>query len=50
MHWQPLVVLAGIFFAVCLPNMRRKDESLSRYDNFEAYRERSGLLLPKIGS
>jgi hypothetical protein len=30
--------------------MRRKDESLSRYDNFEAYRERSGLLFPKLGS
>ncbi|MCP9928847.1 DUF1295 domain-containing protein [Cyanobium sp. CH-040] len=50
MHWQPFVVLAGFFFAIFLPNMRRKDESLSRYDNFEAYRERSGLLLPRLGS
>ncbi len=50
MHWQPFVVLAGFFLVVFLPNMRRKDESLSRYDNFQAYRERSGFLLPKLGS
>jgi steroid 5-alpha reductase family enzyme len=50
MHWQPFVVLAGFFLVIFLPNMRRKDESLSRYDNFQAYRERSGLLLPKLGS
>jgi steroid 5-alpha reductase family enzyme len=50
MHWQPFLVLAGFFIAIFLPNMRRKDESLSRYDNFEAYRERSGLLFPKLGS
>jgi protein-S-isoprenylcysteine O-methyltransferase Ste14 len=50
MHWQPFVVLAGFFFAIFLPNMRRKDESLSRYDDFEAYRERSGLLLPKLSA
>jgi steroid 5-alpha reductase family enzyme len=47
MHWQPFVVLAGFFFAIFLPNMHRKDQSLSRYDNFEAYRSRSGLLIPK---
>lgn len=50
MHWQPFVVLAGFFLVVFLPNMRRKDESLSRYEDFEAYRSRSGLLLPKLSS
>jgi steroid 5-alpha reductase family enzyme len=48
MHWLPYVVLAGFGFGVFLPNMREKDESLSRYPGFAAYRERSGLLLPKL--
>jgi protein-S-isoprenylcysteine O-methyltransferase Ste14 len=48
MHWLPFVILAGFFFALFLPNMRRKDASLSRYPEFEAYRERSGLLLPRL--
>ena len=48
MHWLPYVVLAGFGFGVFLPNMRKKDESLSRYPGFAAYRERSGLLLPRL--
>jgi protein-S-isoprenylcysteine O-methyltransferase Ste14 len=48
MHWLPYVVLAGFGFGVFLPNMRKKDASLSRYPGFAAYRERSGILLPKL--
>ena len=48
MHWRPYAVLAGFAFAVFLPNMRKKDASLSRYPGFAAYRERSGLLLPRL--
>jgi len=48
MHWLPYAVLAGFALAVFLPNMRKKDQSLSRYPGFDAYRERSGLLLPKL--
>ena len=48
MHWQPYAVLAGFGFGVFLPNMRKKDESLSRYPGFAAYRERSGLLRPML--
>jgi hypothetical protein len=33
---------------VFVPNMRKKDQSLSRYPEFAAYQERSGLLLPKL--
>ena len=44
-HWLPFVVLGGwvtsFFF-----RMSRKDKSLSRYDEFAAYRRRSGLLFP----
>ncbi|PSN17333.1 steroid 5-alpha reductase, partial [filamentous cyanobacterium CCP5] len=31
-----------------VPNMRKKDESLSRYPEFADYRARSGLLLPQL--
>ena len=48
MHWLPYAVLAGFGFAVFLPNMRKKDTSLARYPGFAAYRERSGLLVPKL--
>lgn len=48
MHWLPFVVLAAFGFGVFLPNMRRKDQSLARYPQFEAYRQRSGLLLPRL--
>ncbi|MBE9045100.1 DUF1295 domain-containing protein [Pleurocapsales cyanobacterium LEGE 10410] len=47
-HWLPFVIL-GIFTAVIfVPNMLKKDKSLSRYPEFAAYQERSGLLLPKL--
>ena len=47
-HWLPLAIL-GVFSAlVFVPNMRKKDQSLSRYPEFAAYKARSGLLLPKL--
>ena len=47
-HWLPFAIL-GLFAAlVFVPNMRKKDKSLSRYPEFAAYKERSGLLLPKL--
>lgn len=48
MHWLPFVILAGFALTLFLPNMRRKETSLSRYPEFEAYREHSGLLLPRL--
>jgi hypothetical protein len=50
MHWIPYAVQAGYVVGVFLPNMRRKDESPLRYPEFAAYQERSGLLLPRLGS
>jgi len=50
MHWLPYAVLAGFVVGVFLPNMRRKDASLSRYPEFAAYQKRSGWLLPRLGS
>jgi steroid 5-alpha reductase family enzyme len=48
MHWLPYVILAGFALVLFLPNMRRKDVSLSRYPEFEAYRQHSGRLLPRL--
>ena len=47
-HWLPFLIL-GIFAAIIfVPNMLKKDKSLARYPEFAAYKERSGLLLPKF--
>ena len=47
-HWLPFVILGMITASVFVPNMLKKDKSLSRYPEFAAYQERSGLLLPKL--
>ena len=47
-HWLPFVILGVVAILVFVPNMKKKDESLSRYPEFAAYKERSGLLLPKL--
>ena len=47
-HWLPFAIL-GLFAAgVFVPNMLKKDKSLSRYPEFEEYKANSGLLLPKL--
>lgn len=48
LHWLPPLALAGVFFGYWLPNMKRKDASLSRYPEFSAYAAGSGLLLPSL--
>ena len=48
MHWIPLLVLAAFIGAVWIPNMRRKDRSLSRYEKFSDYRQRTALLIPYL--
>ncbi len=47
-HWIPYAVMGVFVTVVWVPNMRKKDASLSRYPAFEAYRSRSGLLFPKL--
>ncbi len=47
-HWLPFVILGGFIALVFLPNMRSKDQSLSRYPEFVAYQAKSGLLFPKL--
>lgn len=47
-HWLPFVILAGFFSLIFMPNMLKKDKSLSRYPEFEAYKTHSGLFLPQL--
>lgn len=49
-HWIPFLILGSFFAGIFVPNMLKKDKSLSRYPEFEAYKARSGLLLPKLFS
>jgi steroid 5-alpha reductase family enzyme len=48
MHWLPVVILGLFIGIVWVPNMRRKDRSLSRYDGFEAYKKSSKFFIPFI--
>ncbi len=50
MHWIPFVVLTLFVSAVWIPNMRKKDKSLSRYPEFAAYKKRSGWMFPRFWS
>jgi steroid 5-alpha reductase family enzyme len=47
-HWQPALVLAG-WFLYFARNMRQKDTSMSRYPEFAAYKDRTGIFLPSPG-
>ena len=47
-HWIPIVVLVSFMIIIWLPNMRRKDKSLSRYPDYEDYKKRSSLVIPFI--
>lgn len=47
-HWLPFLILGGFVAGIFVPNMRKKDQSLSRYPEFEEYKTQSGLLFPKL--
>ena len=48
MHWIPIVVLGIFIVFVWIPNMIKKDKSLSRYENFNAYKNQSDSFFPFI--
>ncbi|MBC7880655.1 MAG: DUF1295 domain-containing protein [Anaerolineae bacterium] len=50
LHWLPFFILAVFAIGIFLPGMRKKDQSLSRYPEFEQYKLQSGFLLPKFFS
>ncbi len=47
-HWLPAVILAYVWLGIFLPNILCKEESLSRYPGWAAYRRRSRLLIPGV--
>ena len=48
MHWAPMLVLATAVFGLWLPNMLRKDRSLSRYPEFAQWKARSAMFIPYL--
>jgi len=47
-HWAPWAVLAWVWLALFVPNMLRKEASMSRYPEWAAYRARTFMLLPRL--
>jgi protein-S-isoprenylcysteine O-methyltransferase Ste14 len=47
-HPLPMLVLGGMIAGVWLPNMIKKDRSLSRYPEFAAWKARSWLFVPGL--
>ncbi|MCU0369740.1 MAG: DUF1295 domain-containing protein [Cyclobacteriaceae bacterium] len=48
MSWIGFIGIVAFFIGAFIPNMLKKDKSLSRYAEFEGYKVKSGLLLPKL--
>lgn len=48
MHWIPLAVIALYLAVIWLPNMLKKDKSLSRYPQFSEYKKKSKLFVPFV--
>jgi protein-S-isoprenylcysteine O-methyltransferase Ste14 len=46
--WIPFAILGAFVAGIFVPNMLKKDISLSRYPEFAAYKQNSGLLIPKL--
>ena len=48
MHWIPIVALFSFIIIIWIPNMIKKDKSLSRYENFNDYKNKSNSFFPFI--
>ncbi len=48
MHWLPIVSLLLFIIIIWIPNMIKKDKSLSRYENFKDYKKTTSSFLPFI--
>jgi len=47
-HWIPFLILGIFIIIVWIPNIIKKEKSLSRYDAFSDYKNRSYLIIPYI--
>ncbi len=45
-HWIPWAILLWIWLGIFFTNMLIIESSLSRYPNWESYKDRTGMLLP----
>ena len=48
MHWIPIAALFSFILIIWIPNMIKKDKSLSRYENFNDYKNQSNSFFPFI--
>ena len=46
MHWIPFILLLIFIVAVWVPNMARKERSLSRYSDYKKYKENTRWFFP----
>jgi steroid 5-alpha reductase family enzyme len=46
--WLGWIGIAAFFFGAFVPNMIKKDKSLARYPEFEAYKKKTWLFLPRL--
>ena len=47
-HWLPALILAYVWLGIFYPNIACKEASMSRYPQWQAYTQRSWLLIPGI--
>ncbi len=47
-HWLPFLILGGFFALIFIPNILKKDKSLSRHLEFTEYKTNSGLIIPQL--
>ena len=47
-HWLPFAILGFFVGTLFVPNMLKKDKSLSRYPEFAAYKAQTGLIFPNL--
>ena len=48
MHWLPIVSLLFFVIIIWIPNMVKKDKSLSKYENFGEYKKNTNIFFPFI--
>ena len=48
MHWIPIAALFSFIVIIWIPNMIKKDKSLSRYEQFNDYKNKSNSFFPFI--
>ena len=47
-HLIPIAALSLFIIIIWIPNMIKKDKSLSKYDKFQDYKKNTNLLFPFI--